>query len=229
MHDEPTREQLNAMIWTYRVGGNRVRPVLNKLFLSKAFYSDKVIATRVKSPVEYLVSIWKAMGLQEVPQKERLKTDLAEMGQVLFYPPTVEGWEGGRAWITSSTLLARYNVAGRLLLGAEVDPSRPTLLLPPALGWVPVRKSLAAREAQFSSMGWMAAAGANDATSAVACLEDRFLRVPLSKAKQAEVVDFLKSRDWAPVDESNERSQDMEHLLRRALHLILCTPEYQIH
>ena len=53
--------------------------------------------------------------------------------------------------------------------------------------------------------------------------------MPLSEAKQAEVVDFLKSRDWVPVDESNERSQDMEHLLRRALHLILCTPEYQIH
>ncbi|HJN09057.1 MAG: DUF1800 domain-containing protein [Pirellulaceae bacterium] len=146
MHDEPTREQLNAMIWTYRVGGNRVRPVLNQLFLSKVFYSEESIANRVKSPVEYLVSCWKAMGLQEVPQQERLNTDLAEMGQVLFYPPTVEGWEGGPAWITSSTLLARYNVAGRLLLGPEVDPSRPTLLLPPALAWAPVKRSLGAQK-----------------------------------------------------------------------------------
>ncbi len=226
MYDEPTREQINAMIWTYRVGGNRVRPVLNQLFLSNVFYSDKAIATRVKSPVEYLVSSWKAMGLHEVPQQDRLKTDLAEMGQVPFYPPTVEGWEGGRAWITSSTLLARYNVAGRLLLGAEVDPSRPTLLLPPAMSWVPIKMSLAAREAEFSSMRWLADAGTTDAASAVAYLEQRFLRVPLSDSKRTEVVDFLKSRGWAPVGEGDT---DMEYLLRRALHLILCTPEYQLH
>lgn len=228
VHDEPTDEQLSAMIWSYRAGGNRVRPVLNQLFMSNAFYSDKAIATRVKSPVEYLVSTWKAMGLQDVPQQGSLKTDLAEMGQVPFYPPTVEGWEGGPAWITSSTLLARYNVAGRLLLGAEVDPSRPTLLLPPALKWVPIKRSLAAREAQFSSMDWMADAGAKDATSAVAHLEKRFLRVPLSDSKKAEVADFLKSRGWAPVA-NNPRRVDMEYLLRRALHLMLCTPEYQLH
>jgi hypothetical protein len=229
VHDAPTADQLNAMIWTYRLGGNRVRPVLNQLFLSKAFYSEEAIAIRVKSPVEFLVSTWKAMGLQEVPQRSWLKTDLAEMGQVPFYPPTVEGWEGGPAWITSSTLLARYNAAGRLLLGAEVDPSRPTLLLPPAMNWIPIKRSLAAREAQFSAMDWMANAGAKDAISAVASLEDRFLRVPLSDAKKAEVAGFLKSRSWELVGNDDPRRGDMEHVLRRALHLILCTPEYQLH
>ncbi len=229
-HDEPTEAQINTMIWTYRIGGNRVRPVLHQLMLSKAFYSESAIATRVKSPVEYLVSTWKAMGLREVPQTGRLKTDLAEMGQVLFYPPTVEGWEGGPAWITSSTLLARYNVAGRLLLGAEVDPSRPTLVLPPALAWVPVKQSLAAREADFSAMDWVANAGANTAAKAVEHLEQRFLRVPLSDSQRAEAVAFLESRGWtlASNDERNDL-REIEHQLRRALHLILCTPEFQMH
>ncbi len=229
VHDEPTREEVNAMIWTYRIGGNRVRPVLQQLFLSKAFYSDKAIITRVKSPVEYLVSTWKSMGLEAVPQKDRLRNDLAEMGQVPFYPPTVEGWDSGPAWITSSTLLARYNVAGRLLLGAEVDPSRPTLLLPPALAWVPITRSPAAREAEFSSMAWVIEAGARDAAAAVVELEGRFLRVSLSEEKRAEVVGFLERREWSAVAEENPRRGDMEYLLRRALHLILCTPEYQLH
>ena len=169
------------------------------------------------------------MGLREVPQEARLKTDLAEMGQVLLYPPTVEGWEGGRAWITSSTLLARYNVAGRLLLGAEVDPSRPTLLLPPALAWVPIKQSAAAREAEFSASEWVAGAGADSAAKAVAHLEERFLRVPLSDSKRAEVVEFLESRGWTPPGKDNKRSKNSEHQLRRALHLILCTPEFQVH
>ena len=103
------------------------------------------------------------------------------MGQVLYYPPTVEGWEGGPAWITSSTLLARYNVAGRLLLGAEVDPARPNLLLPPALAWVPIKKSVGARKAEFSSMDWLAHAGAADARMAIAVMKKAiFLRTGLS-------------------------------------------------
>ncbi|MFP6752027.1 MAG: DUF1800 family protein, partial [Pirellulaceae bacterium] len=180
-------------------------------------------------PVEYLVSTWKSMGLEAVPQKDRLRNDLAEMGQVPFYPPTVEGWDSGPAWITSSTLLARYNVAGRLLLGAEVDPSRPTLLLPPALAWVPITRSPGAREAEFSSMAWVMADGATDATSAVAVLENRFLRIQLSDDKKMEVASFLETREWSAVAEDDSRRGEMEYLLRRALHLILCTPEYQLH
>ena len=234
VHDEPSRAQINAMVWTYRVSGNRVRPVLGQLFHSQAFYSEKAMATRVKSPVEYLVSLWKSMGLQSVPQTGRLKTDLAEMGQIPFYPPTVEGWEGGAAWITSSTLLARYNVAGRLLLGAEVDPAKPTLVLPPALAWMPVRETAAAKEAEFSATKWIADAGAKDAEAAVAHLEKRFLRVPLSESKRAEVVAFLKSSGWKPgaagkLTAPGKTTNDDEYQLRRALHLILCTPEFQIH
>ena len=229
VHDDPTDDQLKAMVWTYRVSGNHVRPVLKQLFLSKAFYSERAIATRVKSPVEYIVSTWKAMGLQDVPQRGRLRNDLAEMGQVPFYPPTVEGWDSGPAWITSSTLLARYNVAGRLLLGAEVDPSRPTILLPPALAWIPITRSPAAQEAEFSAMAWVAEAGASDAASAVEYLEKRFLRIELSADKKAEVANFLETRDWVSVTEDDPRRGEMEYLLRRGLHLILCTPEYQLH
>jgi len=169
------------------------------------------------------------MGLEEVPQKGRLKNDLAEMGQIPFYPPTVEGWDSGPAWITSSTLLARYNVAGRLLLGAEVDPSRPTVLLPPALAWVPITRSPGAQEAEFSSMAWVIDAGAGDAAAAVVELERRFLRISLSEEKKAEVASFLETREWEPVAEEDARRGEMEYLLRRALHLILCTPEYQLH
>ena len=38
-----------------------------------------------------------------------------QLGQRLFDPPNVKGWEGGEAWITTSSLLARGNMAGMLL------------------------------------------------------------------------------------------------------------------
>jgi len=43
------------------------------------------------------------------------------MGQDLFQPPNVKGWDGGRAWINTSTLFVRQNVAVYLLTGKRPD------------------------------------------------------------------------------------------------------------
>jgi hypothetical protein len=43
------------------------------------------------------------------------------MGQNLFYPPSVKGWDGGRAWINTSTLFVRQNVPLYLLTGRRPD------------------------------------------------------------------------------------------------------------
>src|SRR4051794_41342762 len=50
------------------------------------------------------------------------------MGQTLFAPPTVKGWDGGKAWLNSATLLARHNAAWRLVraggpTGVRLDPA----------------------------------------------------------------------------------------------------------
>ncbi len=46
------------------------------------------------------------------------------MGQVPFMPPSVKGWDGGKAWISTSTLLFRYNFAQAMLRG----PAGPALV-----------------------------------------------------------------------------------------------------
>ena len=42
-----------------------------------------------------------------------------QLGQILFMPPNVAGWDWGQAWINTNTLLTRYNLAGFLTKGAE--------------------------------------------------------------------------------------------------------------
>ena len=37
------------------------------------------------------------------------------MGQVLFHPPNVKGWDGGAAWLNSQTMLTRENFASGLM------------------------------------------------------------------------------------------------------------------
>jgi hypothetical protein len=48
---------------------------------------------------------------------------IREMGQVPLFPPSVNGWPRGTAWLTSSSLVARTNVAAAI--AAVTDPSEP--------------------------------------------------------------------------------------------------------
>jgi len=47
-----------------------------------------------------------------------LAAHLEEMGQQLFAPPNVKGWEGGRNWLNTATVLARHNFAQMTLTGS---------------------------------------------------------------------------------------------------------------
>ena len=42
-----------------------------------------------------------------------------QLGQGLYQPPSVKGWDGGRTWINSSTLLGRANLIHRMLNGSK--------------------------------------------------------------------------------------------------------------
>src|SRR5438034_9555966 len=48
---------------------------------------------------------------------------MRQMGQIVFAPPSLKGWDGGRAWISTSTLLFRYNFANYLINGDAMLPA----------------------------------------------------------------------------------------------------------
>ena len=52
-----------------------------------------------------------------LPDAQVLQNSFTSLGQVIFAPPNVKGWDGGRAWISASNLLYRYNLAAYLLSG----------------------------------------------------------------------------------------------------------------
>ena len=49
-------------------------------------------------------------------------TPLANMGQILFEPPDVAGWDAGQAWFSTGAMLARMNFASTLAAQPEVQP-----------------------------------------------------------------------------------------------------------
>jgi uncharacterized protein (DUF1800 family) len=84
--------------------GRLVRKVLS----SNLFFSPVAYRTRVKAPVDFALGI--VRGLEGRIGATALAQALEELGQNLFYPPSVKGWDGGQAWLNGQTLLLRQNL-----------------------------------------------------------------------------------------------------------------------
>lgn len=88
-----------------------IAPLLTTIFLSRDFYSPPSYGTQIKNPVHLVVSTYRKLGLTEIPGIPDFNATTRDLGQELFHPPNVAGWEGGRSWITPALLLQRGNVA----------------------------------------------------------------------------------------------------------------------
>jgi uncharacterized protein (DUF1800 family) len=83
--------------------------LLEDIFTSEWFYEDKNLGTRIKSPIELLAGIQRILPMQ-LENEESLLVLQRLLGQLLFYPPNVAGWPGGKTWIDSSTLMLRLRI-----------------------------------------------------------------------------------------------------------------------
>jgi hypothetical protein len=90
-------------------------PLLRTIFLSRDFYSAPSFGTRIKGPVELVVSTYRKLGAKRLAGIPDFYVVSRELGQILLNPPTVAGWAQGRAWITPGQLLARGNFARDVL------------------------------------------------------------------------------------------------------------------
>jgi uncharacterized protein (DUF1800 family) len=83
------------------------------LLRSNLFFSAEAYRQKVKSPVALALGIIRP--LEGTTGTLRLAADLAQLGQELYEPPTIQGWAGGLAWINPLTLLGRAKLAEALL------------------------------------------------------------------------------------------------------------------
>jgi uncharacterized protein (DUF1800 family) len=109
---EPLQARLGAIL---RDNNYEIAPLLRTLFLSRDFYSAPSFGTRIKGPVELIVSTYRKLGVKRLPGIPDLNVVSRELGQILLNPPTVAGWAQGRTWITPGLLLARGNFARDVL------------------------------------------------------------------------------------------------------------------
>lgn len=118
--DEPSPKTVEALGESLRSSGYEIRPLLREIFLSKEFYSEPVMRNQIKPPVQFVAQMVKQLEIGQPPPGFTLRSG-RELGQQLFSPPNVAGWDWGKAWINTNTLLTRYNLAGYLTKGAEAS------------------------------------------------------------------------------------------------------------
>lgn len=110
---EPCDALLEPLAAEFRESGLDVGRLVRRILSSRLFFSEHAVGRKVRSPVELGVGVLRA--LEGSCNVYRLAEELAALGQELFHPPNVKGWDGGRTWINSSTLLGRASLFPHLL------------------------------------------------------------------------------------------------------------------
>jgi uncharacterized protein (DUF1800 family) len=94
-----------------------IEQTVRVLLTSEAFFDTQSRRARIASPVELVARATRILG-SNVPPKI-LAEAIGEMGQSLFAPPSVKGWDGERVWINAGTWTARHNSMAQLLESEE--------------------------------------------------------------------------------------------------------------
>jgi uncharacterized protein (DUF1800 family) len=200
--DEPgPRHQpvINALARTLRGNDYQLKPMLRELFLSEHFYSEQIRGRLIKSPAQLLVGLIRQLGIDN-RNMDYLIAAMRLMGQEPFNPPNVAGWPGGRAWINTSTLFVRHNLATYLITGQRPNGRRTNRAQP--LDPMPLIEDLINP----------------DARAVVDHLAGALIATPLVPARRTQLLDFMKQQNGR-VDRPT---------LIALLCLITAMPEFQL-
>jgi uncharacterized protein (DUF1800 family) len=209
-YDDPEPAALAPLLAVWKDTRGSIREVLRALFLSPAFSSPRAWRARIKSPAELVIGAIRALGGTFTPRQ--VVGLLGRMGQDLFNPPSVKGWDGGPAWISTSTMFERINFASSLTTAR--GPEGTSHVVPESVfnGLVPTT-----------------------AEQALSLAAEHLVDGQLSDTGRAAILEYFATADpQGPKDGkgvpfgpfADKRAWDTK--LRGLLHLVLSSPEFQL-
>jgi uncharacterized protein (DUF1800 family) len=116
---EPDPSTLGSAASAYLQNGTSIESLVHFMLRSRQFQNPGNWHTRFSWPVEFVVRAVKEVGWTAAASSSRFSVDtmrglLPAMGQTLFEPPDVNGWDLGPGWFTTGGMLARMNFAAAL-------------------------------------------------------------------------------------------------------------------
>jgi uncharacterized protein (DUF1800 family) len=110
---DPDPAFVDRIASTYLQSRYDMKAVMRDVLLSPQFLDASAYWSRYAWPVEFVVRALKEVGWTGFSVDTAL-TPLTNMGQTLFEPPDVSGWDAGRTWFSTGAMLARMNFASTL-------------------------------------------------------------------------------------------------------------------
>jgi uncharacterized protein (DUF1800 family) len=120
VNETPDPMHIDAMADVFYHSGYEIKPLLEYVFTADWFYDDKNTGNLIKAPVEFIVGLNRQFYISYQRPEVLLQFERI-LGQLLFYPPNVAGWPGGRNWIDSSSLMYRMKIPSTVLNSGLID------------------------------------------------------------------------------------------------------------
>lgn len=203
VYDEPDRLFIDNVAEQYLVNGYQIRPMLKAIFSDKIFFSSQTYHAKIKSPPELVIGAIKTLGIRNADID--LPGIIASMGQNIFEPPSVKGWDGGKAWISTESMIERFNFATKIS-SQKFEELKPYML----------PSQLASRQ------------GLKTPRDAV----DYFLEIlvdgDVPEYTRARLVKYMETDLEGKPTHGVKSDQILDAKLRGLVHLIMSLPTYQL-
>jgi uncharacterized protein (DUF1800 family) len=147
VNDQVDSKSVNILADQFYDSNYNIRKLMWRILSAEWFYDPKNRGSKIKSPIEFIAGIIRQLDVDHLDLRGIIGVQKA-LGQMLFKPPNVAGWPGGKSWIDNSTLMMRLQIAAALYQSSEVNFSfknepeekapRPLKKLEATINWDPI-------------------------------------------------------------------------------------------
>jgi hypothetical protein len=226
----PPDALLEPLCTSFRKSGYDMAGLVKTMLTSRHFYSGHAFQQRIKDPVEYVLGAVRAVyrrydeeaaDYRPLPPQTLVRW-VDAMGQLLFAPPNVKGWRGGRSWLNTATVLERANFATALAMGTLWinSPPRPTVGAADADTPDADTPEEAEPPRAFDPARLLQEEGVNRPADVVRVLLDLYLPGGVRPEARAKLVAF--------VVEGKPTGAALSRRVRETVHAVLTMAEYQL-
>ena len=197
--------------------GYDIKKLMEDIFTADWFYEEKHIGNQIKSPVLLMAGIRRLLPMEMESDQSQLLFQRA-LGQILFYPPNVAGWPGGKNWIDSSSLMLRLRIPQIITANEALD------ILPKADD-----------DTQMGIMEEAAKKMKNVVKGSTAIIEWELVAKIFETTSKEDLLQKItdtilqsKSRVSSQLLEKYLNKESRENFIKSAIVNLMSTPEYQL-
>jgi uncharacterized protein (DUF1800 family) len=212
LNDPSDRGVIDQLAQVYFSRDHSLKALIRAVLTSPEFFGKRARRALVKQPIEFLVGPIRMLGasynvgdLSTNRRDSTLFGRSAQLGQDLFNPPDVAGWDDNLAWINTAWMLQRYNAANALAT------ARPAAEAPGAFITIEQLRRNVRPVAKKTVKLFLAA-----------------LNVEVPKPMLRSLINYLETDDNGTFVAWNPTDTNIDKKVRGLVHLILSLPEFQL-